>query len=96
MKSMTVLLVACGFLAGLATGMSGPLLKAGDGLARVMTEDTAVSPRIVRVTAAADIAHDGFQPADFRWNSRADVTHQAICAPKDQLGRASLPDIQHL
>ena len=96
MKPMTVLLVACAFLAGLAAGMSGPLTKAGEGLTRMMSLDAATVTRVVRVTAAADIQRDGFQPADFRWNARSDLSQQAICAPKDQLGYAAPLVIQHL
>jgi hypothetical protein len=96
MKPMTALLVAFGFAAGLALGISGPFAKAGSGIALIMGETAPMAARADRITAAAEIARDGLQAVDLRWKVRAVGGPAAICAPKDEPGNASLPDIQHL
>jgi len=96
MKPMTILLLACGFAAGLLFGVSGPFAKVGDGLARILSETHPQAGRAARITAAVDFPRDGFQAADFRWNARNEGGHSVVCTPKDDLGRAALPGIQHL
>lgn len=96
MKPMTALLVALGFAAGLALGISGPFAKAGDGIALIMGETVTMATRADRITAAMEIPRDGLQAVDLRWKVRAVGSPAMICAPKDELGHTSLPDIQHL
>jgi len=96
MKPTTMLLIAGAFAAGLATGLSGPLAKAGDGLTRIML-DAAPSPsHRARITATIEAQRDGIQPVDLRWNTRAQTPQNVICAPKDETSRAPLTGIQHL
>ena len=99
MKPMTALLVAAGFAAGLAVGMSEPIAKAGSGLARIIGVDTklAAGP-VIRVTATSSdtLLRDGIQPADIRWNVRQDASKSNLCEPNGLTAAAPLPAIQHL
>jgi len=96
MKPMTLLLIAGGFLAGLAAGMSGPLGEARTGLWQMTSEAAPITAKMFRVTASVDARRDGFQLTDFRWNMRTTPAGSGLCEPKDELGHAALPDIQHL
>lgn len=96
MRPLTILLIAMGFAAGLAVGMSGPIAKAGEGLARMINADAPASGPLVRVTATSGLQHEGFQPADVRWNPRQDLNLKTICAPNGLSGPSPLPAIQHL
>jgi len=97
MKPATVVFVACAFAAGVGVGMSGTLAKAGNGLSGMMSQEVVtVAGRTARITAQVQLQHDSLQPADFRWNSRADLARQTVCAPKDSVGHVALPAIQHL
>ena len=96
MKPITILLVACGFAAGLALGMSGPFAQAGNGLTQIMGQEAPMTARVARITASADVQRDGFKPADFSWNARTEASQALICAPRDKFSHASLLGIQHL
>lgn len=97
MKPLTVLLVAMGFAAGVAAGLSGPVAKASAGLARMISSDTAVAGPLVRVTAASVVlSHEGVQPSDIRWIARDLNSKQVICAPDNAAAKAAEPVIQHL
>jgi len=96
MKPMTLLLVACAFVAGLSVGVSAPFAKAGKGLASILIDTSPMTVRSTRITVTGDAPRDSFLPADFRWSAHSANPGRMICAPKDQLGRVNNPAIQHL
>jgi hypothetical protein len=95
MKSTTVLLVMFSFAAGLGTGLSGPLAKAGAGLANMVWHEPA-SSRADRITASFEATRAVFQPADFRWTAQQAKSSAALCAPKDDAKAADFAGVQHL
>lgn len=96
MKPTTMLLIAGAFAAGLATGWTGPLAKAGDGLARIMLDAAPPPAHRAKITATVETQRDAIQPVDLRWNATTPLPQNLFCAPKDEAARAPLASIQHL
>ena len=97
MKPTTLALVACAFLSGLGLGVSGPIAKAGDGLLRIVLDNTVPLAQADRITASVPSPRSGFQQTNFRWSARSgEAISNAFCAPKDGLKTVHPVVIQHL
>jgi len=96
MKPLTLMLVACAFLAGIAVGLTAPMARAGKGLADIIIDAGPMTARAVRITATGELPRDSFLPAEFRWSTHSATNSLSFCGPKNQIEHTNLPTIQHL
>ena len=96
MKPITLALVAGAFLAGLALGLSGPIVKAGDGLMHIVVDGSPRHAQADRITVSGNAQQSGFQLTDYRWSAPTERLVKAFCAAKDAPARATPPGLQHL